>query len=199
MMFFLAINFLTGMQNPLEQTQLADENPTEFSIGFGTSWFNRKDYGSSTYNRFYPEIILYSYSHIKDNFYMRWGMRVSYSQDDPEFSNGIQIREKDFMLLSHTSLLYDGVVIPSFGFIAGIQHKKIELRSSSMIETQSSKISGHEWISVIGGQVGLGIPINQGVIVLEPYLRGTVQPSVMKFSSDNRGWFWFGVDMTFQI
>lgn len=163
------------------------------ATGLGGLWTIRKDYGEDPYFRFGGELPLYAYIPIAKPLWLRSGLRLGYTDDQPEMPSAVKIRERDFSYAFEAAAVWDWYLMPSLGFGYGVINRRIDLKTSHKLDVEDDKISGSETLSFWQSQLGLGIPILEGLIVMEPFLR------YWNIKSDNRSNWSFGFDLTVQI
>lgn len=195
------ILLLIGMASSqaLGSSQQKGSKNSRFAWGSGLSWLARRDYGESHFFRLYPEVIAYLYQPLFDRFHVRWGGRLSYTEDNPEMPYSLAVEETDTSILASVSFLMDGLVIPSFGVFSGLIYRKVKLKTRSPVVQTHHQIGGTEILGLLGIQIGVGIPIEKGFFVVEPFLRASFTPRVSSLSTDQRGWAWFGLEGTLEF
>ena len=79
------------------------------------------------------------------------------------------IEERDVAAFAELGLVRGGRVVPSATILAGVARRWITLDASG-VDTSMSRAGGDEWLPIIGGQLGVGLPLHRRVMV-EPFVR----------------------------
>ncbi len=88
------------METPSELSSQPLASPIVLATGFGFGWQSRRDYGAGDRQRFYYEIPMYTYVSLGHPFYLRPGLRLFYSNSQPEMPSAIRMSETDFAYLA---------------------------------------------------------------------------------------------------
>lgn len=159
--------------------------------GFGPAWHLREDYGSQKYLRLAYELPTYVYLPIYGDLHARTGLRLAYSDSQPEMPKGISFRETDYSYALEAGIVYDWYVIPSLSFGFGTINRTIKVSTHSKIEDNNA-FDRKEKLGFWTMQLGTGIPVARGLVVFEPFYR------YQKIKSDERTQSAIGFEMTVQ-
>lgn len=140
------------------------------AIGLSGVFSQREMSPQVTYTQFAPEVVGYGYLHLTDRFWMRPGMRLSYAWLQPAMAQSLKFNEYDFKTTAEMGIVWSAAVIPSLSVGMGAIYRSTSLESSAPIENHSS-MGGKSILPVVHAQLGVGIPIEKGFIVVEPYIR----------------------------
>jgi len=164
------------------------------ALGFGLAEELRSDYGSSVRGAFSPELLALGYVALPlRDLYLRPGVRLGYDGlGQPDMPREVRVAERSLREQLELGLVYDWVVVPALSMGAGLLQRFIEL------ETRGSVMGTHalnhrEQLGVIYGALGLGIPIERGLVVIEPFVR------LQHVFSDNRALLRVGVDVSLRL
>lgn len=163
----------------------ASEN---FAVGINTLWQVRRDYGENPFFRYTPELFAQTYFDLSSPVFLRPGLRISYAWEQPEMPQSLGVLETDFVACAEVGLVYDWFIVPSFTFGTGINFRTTKLSVKAPIDADSDKISGSERLMLTYAQIGIGIPIENGRVLIEPMLR------FQRLELDDRSWLSFGVE-----
>lgn len=165
----------------------------ESAVGLSGVWMVRSDGPTDSFKQFAPEVVGYIYNPLPSHFSFRSALRFSYAWQQPEMPKAVRVNEFDFRFGGETGIVWNWIVSPSLTFGGGGIYRRIELATAPPISVKSDGVSETQVLPFIQGQFGLGIPIEKGVVVLEPYVR------YMKvFGDDRYGWN-FGAEATVTI
>lgn len=171
---------------------LADD--THIAAGASLSLQQREDYASGSRTAAVPEVVVVGYVDTRaSRVYVRPGLRVGFAGlDQAEMPQAIQMREYDLDAVAELGVLYDGVVIPSLAVGAGGVARWITREVDSPVSGGAGE-TRFELLPAVQAQVGLGVPLARGGLVLEPFVRYD-----HVFGDDRVGWG-VGVDATIVI
>lgn len=163
------------------------------AAGFGLGWQARRDYGAADRDRFYGEIPVYAYFHLLSSLYLRPGLRIFYSNSQPEMPGAIKLSETDLGILAEAGLLWDSYVIPSFSFSYGQVRRTIRLETGPDLDPGSFPARRSENLQMLALQLGVGVPALSGLVVLEPYVR------FFNLQEDDRAHWAYGLEATLSL
>lgn len=182
-----------------EHPKTFHSDPAGFSessaaIGLSPQWIIRNDYAVGTFHHFSPELSAHFYLplHISTLF-LRSSARYAYSWSQPEMPKSLRLEERDLSFHLEESLLFDGPIIPSLGMGLGVIRRETSLITSAPIVEVDEDISTKTNLFSSYLHLGLGIPVDDGHWVIEPFFRGFYVPS------DRRILFAYGVELSLQI
>lgn len=143
------------------------------SLGAAFAASNRNDGGGVTARVHHYEVFAHSYlrSHSEVLFF-RPGVRFGYEQiPDEEAPQAIKIREQSFRGGLELGILYEGVMVPSVSLQAGVLRRQLMLEKGSQIISESRSFPTTEWLPTATMNLGLGLPLEGGKLILEPFYR----------------------------
>jgi hypothetical protein len=151
----------------------ADSGDVEVTYGASLGWQMRRDFGGSTRPAFAPELWAGIYvPSTFDRLYWRPAIRAGYvGLEQAEMPGAISIEERDAVAAAELGLVYDGVVIPAVAIGAGPVVRFLTLDTDEPIRSGADPISGTEVLGRMYVQVGLGLPMFGGHLVVEPSAR----------------------------
>jgi hypothetical protein len=164
------------------------------AVGMGLGVINRDDYGEGSSSRLLIEPVFHGYLALPiDRLFARGSLHGGYLWQQPEMPRALRIEEKDAYLGLGLGLVWDGLLTVSLSGGPQFVHRKIELRTEGPIEATDDKISRTE--SMVGWflQAGVGIPILDGLFVVEPFYR------YRWFKDDERESWGYGVEASVQV
>ena len=169
----------------------ADGDPSA-ALGLSTSWLQRNDYGDRDRGVFVPEIVGFGYIGTgSERLHLRPGLRLGYvGLDRAQMPSAVRFDERDGTAYAEIGALYDGVVIPSVTVGAGLVVRHLELRLGESIAREDEPVSRWEVLPGFHAQVGAGIPLAGGALVVEPFVR------LDAIAGDGRARWRYGVDVT---
>lgn len=176
----------------MQMKAYADDKSFHLAIGAGLSFYNRQEYGESSFTQLAPEFITYGYLPIFSRFWFRPGLRMNYSWQQPDMPQALRIEETDFRYMLETGIVFDWIVVPSFSYAFGQIYRTTQFKTRFPITSAQDDVSGTENIPMSQFQLGLGFPILKGLILFEPYARYTIVQNDKRF-----GWG-YGFEVTFQ-
>ncbi len=144
----------------------------QLAVGLSASWQERRDYGNETRSNFVPELVALGYAKTAvPRLFLRPGVRLAYSGlEQPEFPQGITFREDEAILSGEVGVVYDGLFIPSA--TAGVAMHYRHIGADSNIATvDTSSLGGSEVQPMLYAQIGAGLSLASGLIVVEPFVR----------------------------
>lgn len=143
----------------------------------------RDDYGAGSRAALVPELVFFGYlARGAPRVYLRPGIRVGFTgSDQAEMPQAVQLREYDLEVAAELAVLHDGVVIPSLAFGAGTIGRWIQSDFQTPITTSDG--TRFELLPAVHAQLGLGMPLARGGLVLEPFVRYD-----HVFGDDRVGW-----------
>lgn len=165
-----------------------------FALGLSVAEELRADYGASTRAAFAPELLGLAYLPLPvRQLYVRGGVRVGYDGlDQADMPRDVRVVEHGVHELLELGLLFDWLVTPAISFGGGLTERAIKLETRGSVHGTSA-LDHSEVLGVLYGSLGLGIPIERGLIVLEPFVR------IGHTFSDDRALVRIGLDATLRL
>lgn len=151
----------------------AETKIAEVAYGASIGWQLRRDFGGSTRPAFAPELWAGVYLPATgDRLFWRPAIRAGFvGIDQAEMPGAVSIEERDAVASAELGLVYDGVVIPTLALGAGPVIRFLRFDTDEPIRSESDPISGTDVFARVYLQVGLGVPMFGGVLVIEPSAR----------------------------
>ena len=172
------------------------EEPRTFQLATGASFGfqNRKEYGTADFTRAHPEIVVYGYfGGFLGSAWLRPALRVAYLAEQPEMPQSLRVEERDWTFAGELGAVYDWYVVPSLSVGGGVIRRRIELVTKGAISVGREDISRTEVLPFVHGQIGVGIPLWKGFVVVEPFYRYTGVKGDARITST------YGLELTFQV
>jgi len=117
------------------------------------------------------ELFGHSYLKVDKRWFLRPGLRLGYrGLTEPEQARGLAINERDISSLAELAIVRDGSFVPSLTVMAGVVARSLSLQADA-VDTMQSKIPRWEALPTVSAQVGVGLPLWRGRLVLEPFAR----------------------------
>jgi hypothetical protein len=143
-----------------------------WAVGTNLAWSFREDYGSRTFRRFEPEVVGYWYMNSGlDKLWLRHGARVSYSDAQPQMPKAVRMEEYDWKASIEEGLVWSSIVAPSLTFGIGRDWRTIKVKAKPPVTSVDSRLNSKDDFLWMYAQAGLGIPLLNGKILIEPALR----------------------------
>ena len=165
------------------------------SLGAAFAASNRNDGGGVTSRIHHYEVFAQSYVSLPaENLFLRPGVRFGYEHiPDEQAPQSIKIREQSFRGGLELGILYESFMVPSISLQAGVMRRKLTLDTSSQITSKSTDFPTIEWLPLGTLNLGLGIPIEGGKLVLEPFYR------FVWIAKDTRQTSQWGIDASWSL
>jgi hypothetical protein len=161
------------------------------AFGLGSSFSQKALIGEMSSTQFTPELVGYGYLPLSGDLWLRPSVRSGFSWQQPEMPYSLQMNEYDFHLSTQVGLVWGWIVTPSLSIGGGGLLRKTSLVTTSPIfVSNDSETGGTTVLPFLQGQLGVGVPINKGWMLVEPYLRYT------HVFGDHRYAWGYGVEAT---
>lgn len=166
-----------------------------FALGLAASWQLRDEFGNAGRTSFAPELSLQAFLSTSDpSLFLRIGARFGYvGLEQAESPSDLQFREHDVTGAVALSLLFDWYVIPSLTVGVGTLLRLTDVTPAEGIDSSRSRLNRVEPLFMGYLQMGLGFPIEGGVVVVEPFARYEFVPA------DSRIEGRFGADVSVSL
>lgn len=148
-----------------------DEKSIQMATGFNFMVQSRTDYGANSHLLFFPEIVTYAYYHLSENYYLRPGVRLGTNVGRAEMPQSVKIIEDDYRFSGELGVTFDWFIIPSVSVGIGNIYRTIKLDTSPPITVENEKISQTENLIFHYVQLGVGVSLIKGFVVIEPNFR----------------------------
>jgi len=135
-------------------------------------------------------LLLSTYIEINPPWFLRLTLIADQPFDDQEFQKTLQFYRKDYGFTLETSLLYEWIVIPTLTIGQGLYYQKINILYT---KNTGDQLSHSDILYYLYAQLGVGIPIQKGEWILEPFLRFAYAPE------DPELFFGYGVHLSWLI
>ena len=165
-----------------------------FALGFSLAEELSADYGASTRTAFAPELLALGYLALPARpLYLRAGLRLGYDGlGQADMPRDLRLVERGLHELLEFGVVFDWAIVPALSFGAGLDQRFIALETKRSV--QGSRALDHsELLGTLYGSFGLGIPIERGLIVIEPFVR------LQHTFSDDRALVRLGLDATIRL
>lgn len=148
----------------------ADVEPT---YGASIGWQYRRDFGGASRPAFAPELWGGAYlDGPRERLFWRPALRLGYvGLVQAEMPGSIQIEERDVVASAELGAVYDGVVIPSLAIGGGPVVRFIDFSTDGPVRSEGDPVSNTELMARIYLQLGVGLPLLGGKLVIEPSAR----------------------------
>lgn len=160
------------------------------SLGAAIGWQVRDDVGPFDRTVLTPELILQGYLATPvDDVFLRVGLRVGYGIEQAESPTSLRFLEHDIGAHFALTLLYDWWVVPTLTVGTGPLIRVLEVSTDVPIDAENDLSD----VSVLFSgylQIGVGLPIAKGILIIEPFARYEWVPADARIL--NR----FGTDVT---
>ncbi len=159
---------------PTSEQSPTPSGKTSLAIGSSLAWQYRRDFGNANRTAFAPELFAtLSIPAPWPRVYFRPAARLGYvGIGQAEQPKKISIAERDVLASAEFGAVYDGPVIPSISVGVGGALRFISLTLEEPISAPGEdRTSRTQTYARVFGQLGLGLPVASGTIVLEPNLR----------------------------
>jgi hypothetical protein len=163
------------------------------SAGGSAAWSSRQHYGNRTEHFFMPEFLAVSELPLLGPLHARVGVRGSYLWQQPDMPSSIRVEETDWSFQGEAGVAWNSLLVPSVSVGIGRIWRETNLRVSDPIASVNSQMSGSDEIDFWTLQLGLGLPVNPALILVEPFWR------YQKASKDWRIHSVMGVEVSFVV
>jgi hypothetical protein len=161
----------------IDQAQL--RSPTRhfsWAAGVAPLWVFRSDYGAHSFRRFEPEFVGFIYqkwpgSNLPSRFWLRHGLRLGYSNDQPQMPKAMRLEESDAKLAVEEGLLWNSFIVPSLTAGIGYDWRTIRIKTRDPVMGSDRRLNTKDSFLWSYIQAGVGIPIMNGTYLIEPVLR----------------------------
>jgi hypothetical protein len=145
-----------------------------FGIGIGYGVSNQLD--TSNVEVQVPGIEAFGQGYVPlpmENLFLRPTIRFGYEKPDrKDDSQSLAIKESSLKSLLELGIVHDGLLVPTISIQAGMIRRILTLQTASPIALAGgSSLTRNEHLWNFGLTLGLGLPVLDGRIILEPYYR----------------------------
>ena len=163
-----------------------------WGAGVSLGFLRQRDFGEASRTAFTPELVLYRYLPLSKRWFLRPGVRLGYQGLlQVEMPESVRVEERALYGLLDVGILFDAMVVPSLSLGGGVTHRWIRLVTEGDAHTgEGDPLDRSEVLGMLYAQFGLGIPVERGRFLVEPYIRRQ-----HTFSDDRSAWQ-FGFDAT---
>ena len=149
--------------------------------------------GSSTHTAFIPSLLGLAYVPIAPRLFLRPGLRLGYTGlNQGDASYGARIEERGVQGTAELGISYDAWLVPAFAVGTGLDYRSVNFVGRGIV-ADSDAIDRKEWLGLAFAQAGVGVPLFQGALVVEPYAR------LQYTLSDDRSLWQMGLDLSFAL
>lgn len=164
------------------------------ATGLGMGFQNRNEYGTGSFSRLYPEFVTYGYlGGFMGPLWIRPGLRIAYASEQPEMPQSVRVEERDLSFSGEVGIVLDWFVVPSLAVGGGVLSRQVKLVTEGAVSAGTNDISTNEQLPFFHVQAGVGIPLWEGFVVVEPLYRYSW------VTQDSRITYSYGAELTFQI
>ncbi len=161
-----------------------------FAAGLSLGFLRVQELGDVHRFSFIPSLVGFAYVPVLPRVYLRPGLRLGYSGlQQAQFSHGAGVEEHSLQGTAELGVQYDAWLVPALSVGGGAQRREIDFMGRGIV-VDSDAIDRTEWLGLLYAQVGLGLPLWDGLLVIEPYAR------VQHTFSDARSLLQLGADIT---
>lgn len=145
-----------------------------FSVGIGYGVSNQLD--TSNVEVQVPAIEAFGQGYVPlplENFFLRPTIRFGYEKPDrKDDSQSLAIKESSLKSLLELGIVHDGLLVPAISMQAGMIKRILTLQTAAPIAPAGGgSLTRNEYLWSFGLTLGLGLPVLNGRIILEPYYR----------------------------
>jgi len=143
------------------------------SVGLGISSGDRLDAAHMRASLYDASFFVQTYApSLVERFYLRPGIRFGYETTaEAEPPQAVHINERTYKSGVECALLYDWLMIPAISLQGNLLRRTLQLQTAAPIVQGLDAISSSEWLWETSLSFGLGLPIAQGAVVIEPFYR----------------------------
>jgi hypothetical protein len=143
------------------------------SLGASIGVAERSDVGNLTTRLHQAELVAQGYLKLpREALFLRPGFRLGYEYtpypDDPQ---SVRIDENTWNGTLELALLYEGFLIPSLTLQSSLLARRLKLATRGNINMEASGLPPIEWMGANAVAFGLGLPIADGRLIVEPFYR----------------------------
>lgn len=158
--------------------------------GASLGWQLRSDVGHFTRTVLTPELVVQGYvSTPVEAVFLRFGVRVGYGTEQAESPSSLRFHEHDIATHFTAAVLWDWWVVPSLTLGMGPLVRMVDVTTQPPVDP-NHRLDHATVLFSSFLQAGVGFPIAEGVVMLEPYARYEWIPADDRISAR------FGADVT---
>jgi hypothetical protein len=167
-----------------------EDAKVSFAAGVSLGFLRVQELGAVKRFNFIPSFVGLAYVPVAPRVFLRPGVRFGYvGLDQAQFSYGASIEERSLQTTAELGVQYDAWLVPSLTVGGGVDRREVDFIGRGIV-ADSDAIDRTEWLGLLYAQVGLGLPLLDGLIVVEPYAR------LQHTFSDERSLLQVGTDLT---
>lgn len=143
------------------------------SIGAAFSVSNRND-GSDVYTKVqHYELCSQSYIQLPfERIFLRPGIRLGFDHiPDEGAPQWLSISERTFEGGLELGIIFDGLLVPSISWQSHLLARRLTLKTGGLVHSGSGHFPRTEWLNSNAVNLGLGLPIEGGKVLVEPFYR----------------------------
>lgn len=165
------------------------------SLGVAFASSERIDAGLTTSTLVSVELLTQGYLPLPlGNIFLRPGARLGVEfqpSDTPD--TPIRISEKGYKAGAELGVVYNGIVVPTVSLHSMVLMRQLSLKKPEDVPTRSNLVDNTEWLFSNNVTIGLGIPLQNGRLLVEPFYR------FVQVSNDERKTYSVGLDLSYAL
>jgi len=178
---------------PASARESTPEPSAGFALGASLGFLQQEGLGAETQTQLVPGLLALAYVPFAPRLFLRPGLRLGYvGLTQAPSSFGARIEERGVHATAELGISYDAWLVPALSVGGGAHYRSIDFIGRGIV-ADSDAIDRSEWLGMVFAQVGLGLPLFRGALVVEPNLR------LQHTFSDERSLLQFGIDLTFAL
>ncbi len=164
-----------------------------YALGVSLGFLQQRALGNTSHTAFIPSLLGLAYVPLAPRLFLRPGLRLGYTGlNQAGASYGARIEEHGVQGTAELGISYDAWLVPAFAVGTGFDYRSVNFVGRGIV-ADSDAIDRKEWLGLGFAQLGLGIPLFRGGLVMEPYAR------LQYTLSDDRSLWQLGFDLSFAL
>jgi hypothetical protein len=143
------------------------------TLGVTFAETQRTDAGPAVSNLSSYEVFTQGYLSLPwDGMFLRPGARIGYERQNSDGSiSPIRLFESTYKAGAEFAFVYNGIVVPAITVQGFVLSRTLKLSKPENVNSNASLMSRNEWLYSSALSLGVGIPIQDGRLMLEPFYR----------------------------
>lgn len=165
------------------------------TLGVTFTETQRTDAGPAVSNLSSYEVFTQGYVSLPwDDLFLRPGARIGYERQNSDGSTSpIRLFESTYKAGAECAFVYNGIVVPAITVQGFVLSRTLKLTQPDNVNSSASLMSRSEWLFSSALSLGVGIPIQDGRLLLEPFYR------FVHIDGDARSRHSFGFDLSLAL